>query len=74
MNRINLFDIKDGEFAASLSWDLPLPQKGDKIMLFKREYPVLQVGDESAHTPTSLNFLLALDILRNRVLRYMSDT
>lgn len=33
MNRINLFDIKDGEFAASLSWDLPLPQKGDKIIL-----------------------------------------
>lgn len=31
--RINLFDVKDGEFAASLSWDLPLPQKGDKIML-----------------------------------------
>jgi hypothetical protein len=31
--RINLFDIKDGEFAASLSWDLPLPQKGDKIMV-----------------------------------------
>ena len=28
-----MFDIKDGEFAASLSWDLPLPQKGDKIML-----------------------------------------
>jgi len=33
MNRINLFDIKDGSLVASLSWDLPLPQKGDKIML-----------------------------------------
>ena len=33
MMRINLFDTKDGEFVASLSWDLPLPQKGDKIML-----------------------------------------
>lgn len=44
------------------------------FMIFKREYPVLQVGDESAHTPTSLNFLLVLDILRNRGLRYMSDT
>lgn len=44
------------------------------VMIFKREYPVLQVGDESAHTPTSLNFLLVLDILRNRGLRYMSDT
>ena len=31
--RINLFDVNDGEFVASLSWDLPLPQKGDKIML-----------------------------------------
>ena len=31
--RINLFDTKDGEFVASLSWDLPLPQKGDRIML-----------------------------------------
>lgn len=31
--RINLFDTKDGEFVASLSWDLPLPQKGDRIMI-----------------------------------------
>lgn len=30
---INLFDIKDGKFVAILSWDLPLPQKGDKIMV-----------------------------------------
>ena len=31
--RINLFDTKDGELVASLNWDFPLPQKGDKIML-----------------------------------------
>ena len=31
--RINLFDIKDGGFVASVSWNLPFPQKGDKIMV-----------------------------------------
>ena len=35
-------------------------------MSFKREYPILQLGDESGVYPTSLNFLLVLDILCNR--------
>lgn len=42
-------------------------------MSLKREYPVLQVGDESAHTPTSLNFLLIIDIPCNRGLRYIKS-